>query len=278
MKSFYVYLILDPRNFYIPFYVGKGRGARIKGTLYTKNNNIKRNTIRKIREAGYEPVVSIWKDGLTESEAFALEAALIARFGRRANGTGILANLTDGGGGTSGYNHSASSRNKMSASQKKRVQEYGPRLHSEEHKQRLRENNPGGKATARPVLQIASDGTVIREWPSSRTAGETLGTTYANIANQSKDGSIRQVAGFWWRWSDSKEIVENKLITVQELDKQRKRPKQIKSLIQKNLDGEIAIIWSSYQEAADVLGLKYPALWAATKFGRTYAGYLWERG
>lgn len=66
---------------------------------------MKNSTIKAIRAAGLEPLVEIRQSGLSEAEAFSEEKSLIAHYGRRENGTGILTNLTDGGEGTTGFRH-----------------------------------------------------------------------------------------------------------------------------------------------------------------------------
>ena len=91
----------DPNRFYIytflredgtPYYVGKGQGNR----AWKKGRNLRPTDDSRI---------SIIKDTLTETEAFDEEIRMIAFYGRKDLGTGILRNLTDGGEGTSGYKH-----------------------------------------------------------------------------------------------------------------------------------------------------------------------------
>src|SRR5208337_4466529 len=116
--KFHVYIYLDTRKpgrypyqkydfLYAPFYVGKGQGKRWKQHLFEAftwdksigPNTLKINVIRKIKkETGQNP--QIFKiENLTEKQALELEKKLVAHFGRRDLGTGILTNMTDGGDG-----------------------------------------------------------------------------------------------------------------------------------------------------------------------------------
>lgn len=122
-QNFYVYLLIDPRDSSV-FYVGKGCGKRSRvhfSPSSLKRRNMKNSTIKAIIAAGLEPLVEIRRSGMTEAEAFAEEKSLIAQYGRRDNGTGILTNLTEGGEGTTGYRHaprSEETRRKISEAHK----------------------------------------------------------------------------------------------------------------------------------------------------------------
>jgi hypothetical protein len=89
-RRFYTYAYL--REDGTPYYIGKGCGSR----CYSKCG----------RKSCYPPAdksrILILKKNLTEEEAFKHEIYMIAIFGRKNNGTGILRNLTDGGEGPSG--------------------------------------------------------------------------------------------------------------------------------------------------------------------------------
>jgi len=88
--EYYTYAYL--REDGTPYYIGKGRGNRInkkgKGEVSPPRD---RSKIIKL------------KQNLTEEEAFRHEKYMIAVFGRKDLGTGILRNKTDGGDGPSGY-------------------------------------------------------------------------------------------------------------------------------------------------------------------------------
>jgi hypothetical protein len=99
---FYVYVIYNPWSGR-PVYVGKGQGRRARDHLsdIARTNTDVVDFIRKCRVGRREPKIE-FKRGLTEIEALQREIELIAEYGRKDNGTGILLNRTDGGRGTSG--------------------------------------------------------------------------------------------------------------------------------------------------------------------------------
>lgn len=98
MNIYYVYFLLDPTNFYLPFYVGKGKENRWEDHLFetieTTQNKRKFFKIEKIRQSGKEPKVMFFAVDLTEDEAYAIEDEQILRFGRKGfEEGGILTNI-----------------------------------------------------------------------------------------------------------------------------------------------------------------------------------------
>lgn len=94
------------------FYVGKGRGRRAN-ELRNNRNRLHKFIQEKLSRLGTAVEVRIVADGLSESEAFALERERIALW--RADGAD-LANWTDGGEGPSGYKQTIDHRQKKNAS------------------------------------------------------------------------------------------------------------------------------------------------------------------
>lgn len=91
-RDYYVYALLDPRfNPAIPFYIGKGQGARSYDHLQRLDNTKKGNRIRDILADGVEPYVITLIGDLSEDEALKNEALLIAAYGLLSNG-GALTN------------------------------------------------------------------------------------------------------------------------------------------------------------------------------------------
>jgi len=118
-NSYYVYrhIRLDSNT---PFYIGKGKGNR----AYEKKRN--KYWHRITNKAGYE--VEIFLENLTEQQAFNKEKEFIKLY--RDCGY-KLANLTDGGEGTSGRVHLESTKLKMSLASKGKKK-------SPEHAEKLR--------------------------------------------------------------------------------------------------------------------------------------------
>ena len=108
MNIYYVYQYL--REDQTPYYIGKGKGQR----AYTKQGH----TVNLPPQER----ISIIKDNMTDEEAIAFEIELIAKYGRKDLGTGILRNMTDGGDGASGRLVSEETRQKHSQSSAGKVQ------------------------------------------------------------------------------------------------------------------------------------------------------------
>jgi hypothetical protein len=103
--DYYTYAYL--REDGTPYYIGKGKNKR----LYNKGNRIFSPPKDKSR-------ILFLKQNLTEEEAFKHEIYMIAVFGRKDLGAGILHNRTNGGEGLSGWVASEETRKKMGEAQK----------------------------------------------------------------------------------------------------------------------------------------------------------------
>ena len=142
MNNYYTYAYL--REDGTPYYIGKGKGKR----AYKKT---KRDIINPPKDKSN--IIHL-KQNLTEEEAFRHEIYMIAVFGRKDLGTGILHNRTDGGEGTlgvkitpefrkkmrtisTGRNHTEKTKEKISKANKGKSSWMKGRTHSEETKEKL---------------------------------------------------------------------------------------------------------------------------------------------
>ena len=141
MKEYYTYAYL--REDGTPYYVGKGNKNQ-----YRAYGRHRQGLTPKDRNR-----ILILKSNLTEEEAFKHEIYMIAVFGRKDLGTGILRNLTNGGEGTCGYKHSAEEiERRRGRKQKPRSAEYCKEV-SERMKKMIRteESNKKRSETMRGV-------------------------------------------------------------------------------------------------------------------------------
>ena len=139
---YYTYAYL--REDKTPYYIGKGKGKRI----YSTN--------RIIKPPKDKSRVIYLKQNLTEEEAFRHEIYMIAVFGRKDLGTGILYNLTDGGDGASGLSHSEESKIKMSEAKKGKSQ-------SEETRRKMSEAKKNQSEETRRKISEAKKGKTFSE-------------------------------------------------------------------------------------------------------------------
>jgi hypothetical protein len=125
-NDYYTYAYL--REDGTPYYVGKGKGNR----AFSKN--------RKVAVPPKDRILFL-KRNLTEEEAFRHEIYMIALYGRKDIGTGILWNFSDGGEGASGVVFSEKRKRQLSEARKGKKKP--PR--SEEHRQNLGRARKGMK-------------------------------------------------------------------------------------------------------------------------------------
>jgi hypothetical protein len=129
-NKFYVYQYLREKDSPngkagTPYYIGKGCGKRAWGKhtvlIPSDPTNIK-----------------IIAEHLSEADAFAMEIAFIAKYGRLDKGTGILRNRTDGGDGTSGVVVSQATRKLQQENMTERWEELKiDENHMNDHKDRF---------------------------------------------------------------------------------------------------------------------------------------------
>ena len=116
---YYTYAYL--REDKTPYYIGKGKGNRAYKRCKTD-----------IKPPKDKTRIIFLKQNLTEEKAFKHEIYMIAVFGRKDLGTGILYNKTDGGEGVSGAILSEEHKRKISQAQ-------SGRTHSEKSKRKMSE-------------------------------------------------------------------------------------------------------------------------------------------
>lgn len=128
--SFCYYIYAYVRQDGTPYYIGKGKGRRMRAP-HKKNIAVPKN----------KKDIVVMESGLSEIGALALERRYIKWHGRKDLGDGVLRNLTDGGDGQSG------------------------RVFTDEHKEKIRQSMLksafwAGKKMPQEARQKMSDGRI----------------------------------------------------------------------------------------------------------------------
>ena len=292
---YYVYELINP-NSNLPFYVGQGAITRpsdhIREAFTTTKNSHKLNTIRSITRQGLEVKIKYVFESDKVEDVKQEEIRLIAHYGRRDLGTGILTNETDGGDGRTnhikspeecaaikartqgcgnpmyGRNHTEESKEKLSQTRKKLFAsgQLVPTTHSEEHKAKLKEYNPGAIATSKPVARVCPDTGEVLEIHQS---GNGLGFHI----DLSKPWNLYN--GFYWR-----RLEDTPINNLEELEQQReKMQSSVRNArkVGKFLNDRLIQTFSSLKEAHKEVDMKYATFWSKVNAGKEIDGFLFRR-
>ena len=172
--EYYTYAYL--REDRTPYYIGKGKG-----------NRAYKRTRKELKSPKDKSRILILKQNLTEEEAFKHEIYMIAVFGRKDLGTGILYNRTNGGEGSSGALRSEELRKKISSSMKGRTftkehldkisKKLKGRKVSEDHKKKNSEKLKGRKLSEETKKKMSESriGRIVTEKTKQKIREKALG-------------------------------------------------------------------------------------------------------
>lgn len=207
MKTYYVYLLTDPRKNNQVFYCGKGSGDRWKSHLghWSGNgkNNPTENKIKKIQEEGYQPgVIFLHENILNENEAYRLEEEYIRKNFNQLTNLKIEAKPPSSEGRPS-WNKGKKMPKEFGEAIRRRMlgKKRGP--YSEEHRRAIseslrKEKHPmyGKPANNRKFIVEITTNTVYTDQIS---ASKVLGLRQGDIAN-CLAGRQKTVKGFKFKY------------------------------------------------------------------------------
>jgi hypothetical protein len=187
MAYLYRHIRLDNNE---PFYIGIGFDKSY-GRAYERDSRNKywRNITNQT-----EYKVEIMLDDLSDDDVKLKEIEFISIYGRKDRGCGTLVNMTDGGEGTRGYNHSEETRRKIADSNRKENISPENRMKKslyamnrpEEHREKLRLSNIGRKLSdeSRMKMSISHIGKKIPENVKIKMSESQKGRKHSDESKQ----------------------------------------------------------------------------------------------
>jgi hypothetical protein len=175
MSDFYTYryIRLDTNT---PFYVGKGKGRRASNI--SSHNNICKNIAKK---HGY--IIEYIIENTTEKIAFAKEIEFISMY---KNLGYCEANLTGGGEGISGFNHSLKTKKKISRS-------HSGKTLTKEHKEKLSIAHVGKTLTKEHKEKLSKANQISQNKPlHKKKLSKTLKNRWKNKEFKEKMSKIQK--------------------------------------------------------------------------------------
>lgn len=263
MKSntYYIYELWNPSTSAV-FYVGKGTkynnsyyrlSNHIKDSKYALQGKIPMNhkfrTILNILESGTYPDIKIVLESTDINIIRDKEIELIKFYGRRDIGTGILTNHTDGGEGMLGYRH------------------------TQEHINRLKIDNKGGQATAKPIYAICPTTGEVTLFPSANNAAKILNGSNGNISDAAKRNKHRTACGYFWRFKEEYDNSEN-FTTINYFNKLKLNG--AKRVHQCDINDKIIKTWNSASEICRHYNKSVSTLARHISSGNVWNGFIWR--
>lgn len=269
MAYVYRHIRLDKNE---PFYVGIGL------TPYRYKSKQGRNKIWKriVSKTSYD--VEILLDDLTWEDACKKEIEFIKLYGRIDKGTGILANLTDGGDGNLGLQHSEEALKRISESSKNRVGHWRGKKLPEQTRIKIGQSKIGNTYTKGKNISEAHKESVRRHATGNKYC---LGKKLSEETKK-KIGDANRGRKHKEPWKCALKGERNGMFGKKHSESARKKMSQaqvIKPVLKKSLSGDILAEYSSITEAAAANGIFASGISACCRKDKkfpSYKGFLWE--
>jgi group I intron endonuclease len=193
-------------------------------------------------------------------------------------------NLTLGGQGTLGRQHSEETKNLISMIVKKDLEsgKRKPYKHNEEWKTKLKTDNPGGNATAIRIYQFSSDGVLIKIHKSAMDAARSLGDVkFRGNILECTVMAHRLYKGFYWRKQDHKDSIVGIISDIEALQKKLRDGRLLrhtnKIILQYDEDMSLVAEHSSIQQAVNAnKPSSTETIAARCRDGKLYKGHYWK--
>lgn len=251
MKKFYTYILLDLDN--KPFYVGKGSKSntydRINYHLNHWMDNPNPKLRAKIENLGGKFLVEIAFVSDNEEECLQKEIEYISELGRHN-----LCNLTNGGQGISGWQHSNKSKQKMKDS--KQSYKYAE-IAKSNLKKAVERNYGRRKAESYGVLDLYKT-------KSIRQIGALTGLSFKTIKKFLVERGVYEKNKNRQKISD----VSRLKVSEGQLRRVRKRVEQV------DVNGVVIVVWANAAHAAKHIAGDIRACLSGRQ--KTAGGYFWR--